>query len=57
MGSLSRCGMWGGTYGEADGEFKKPHGVALDSEGNVYVSERSGLRIQKFDHISGFKGD
>jgi hypothetical protein len=41
--------MWDGTYGEADGEFKNPHGVALDSEGNVYVSERSGLRIQKFD--------
>ena len=50
-------GCGGGNYGEADGEFKKPHGVALDSEGNVYVSERSGLRNQKFDHISGFKGD
>ncbi len=35
--------MWGGTYGEDDGEFKKSHGVTLDSEGNVYVSERSGL--------------
>ncbi|MGH9977565.1 MAG: hypothetical protein ACRD8Z_17280 [Nitrososphaeraceae archaeon] len=29
----------------SDGEFKKPHGVVLDSKGNVYVSERSGLRI------------
>ncbi|MGH9978167.1 MAG: 6-bladed beta-propeller, partial [Nitrososphaeraceae archaeon] len=46
--------MWGGTYGEADGEFKKPHGVAIDSEGNVYVSERSGLRIQKFDSEGNF---
>ena len=46
--------MWGGAYGEADGEFKNPHGVALDSEGNVYVSERSGLRIQKFDHEGNF---
>jgi streptogramin lyase len=46
--------MWGGTYGEADGEFKKPHGVAVDSEGNVYVSERSGLRIQKFDSEGNF---
>ena len=46
--------MWGGTYGEADGEFKNPHGVALDSEGNVYVSERSGLRIQKFDPDGNF---
>lgn len=46
--------MWGGTYGEADGEFKKPHGVAVDSDGNVYVSERSGLRIQKFDPDGNF---
>ena len=46
--------MWGGSYGEADGEFKNPHGVALDSEGNLYVSERSGLRIQKFDPEGNF---
>lgn len=46
--------MWGGTYGEDDGEFKKSHGVTLDSEGNVYVSERSGLRIQKFDPDGNF---
>lgn len=46
--------MWGGTYGEANGEFKNPHGVAIESEGNVYVSERSGLRIQKFDSDGNF---
>src|SRR5215204_3937787 len=46
--------MWGGTYGEGDGEFKNPHGVAIDSKGNVYVSERSGLRIQKFDPDGNF---
>jgi hypothetical protein len=38
----------------SDGEFKKPHGEALDSEGNVYVYERSGLRIQKFDPDGNF---
>ena len=46
--------MWGGTYDEADGEFKKPNGVVLDSKGKVYVSERSGLRIQKFDPDGNF---
>src|ERR671919_232924 len=46
--------MWGGSYGEADGEFANPHGVAIDSEGNVYVSERSGLRIHKFDPDGNF---
>jgi len=38
----------------SDGEFKKPHGVVLDSKGKVYVSERSGLRIQKFDPDGNF---
>jgi streptogramin lyase len=46
--------MWGGSYGEGDGEFANPHGVAIDAEGNVYISERSGLRIQKFDPDGNF---
>jgi tripartite motif-containing protein 71 len=38
----------------SDGGFKKPHGVVLDSKGKVYVSERSGIRIQKFDPDGNF---
>ncbi|MDP8990884.1 MAG: SBBP repeat-containing protein [Acidobacteriota bacterium] len=30
----------------------QPHGIAVDSKGNVYVSENRGRRIQKFKPVS-----
>jgi peptidylamidoglycolate lyase len=39
---------WGGK-GEAPGEFAEPHGLAIDSEGRVYVADRANSRIQVFD--------
>lgn len=38
-----------GTPGDGPGQFKEPQDVATDMQGNVYVSEFSGHRIQKFD--------
>lgn len=38
-----------GTEGVGPGQFKEPQDVAVDAQGNVYVSEFSGHRIQKFD--------
>ncbi len=38
-----------GTPGDGPGQFKEPQDVATDQQGNVYVSEFSGHRIQKFD--------
>lgn len=38
-----------GTAGEGPGQFKEPQDVAVDAQGDVYVSEFSGHRIQKFD--------
>lgn len=38
---------WGST-GPADGQFQTPRGIAVDSAGNVYVTEASGNRVQKF---------
>jgi DNA-binding beta-propeller fold protein YncE len=38
-----------GSYGLADGQFRYPHGVAVDSTGNVYVVDTDNNRIQKFD--------
>lgn len=39
---------FGGGPGRYPGQFTLPHGVAVDSAGNVYVAEQEGRRIQKF---------
>jgi len=35
--------------GSGDGEFSWPQGLGIDSEGNVYASDRGNHRIQVFD--------
>jgi DNA-binding beta-propeller fold protein YncE len=37
-----------GRIGHFAGEFDQPHGIAVDSESNVYVAENRGKRVQKF---------
>lgn len=37
-----------GSLGHFPGQFDQPHGIAVDSKGNVYVAENRGKRIQKF---------
>jgi DNA-binding beta-propeller fold protein YncE len=47
---ISGTGMtdvWG-TYGTGDGQFDSPAGVAVDSEGKVYVADKGNHRIQEF---------
>lgn len=39
---------WGGT-GSEDGEFRDPHALALDSQGRLFVGDRSNKRLQIFD--------
>ena len=39
---------FGGGAGHLPGQFDQPHGIAVDSEGNVYVTENRGKRIQRF---------
>ena len=34
--------------GEGDGQFNQPHGVAVASDGSVYVADSGNNRIQKF---------
>jgi sugar lactone lactonase YvrE len=39
---------FGGGAGHFPGQFDQPHGIAVDSKGNVYIAENRGKRIQKF---------
>ena len=38
-----------GTLGTEPGQFRLPHNLQVDRQGNVYVADRSNRRIQKFD--------
>lgn len=40
--------QWGAT-GEADGELRDPHALAMDSDGRLFVGDRGNNRIQIFD--------
>jgi hypothetical protein len=37
-----------GTYGDGDGQFYHPWGIAVDRSGNIFVTEYAGNRVQKF---------
>lgn len=45
-------GHFGGGVGHYPGQFDQPHGIAVDSKGNVYVAENRGKRIQKFKVVN-----
>jgi len=40
---------WGGT-GSGNGQFSFVNGIALDQQGNVYVTETANNRVQKFNN-------
>ncbi|MBR9989836.1 MAG: hypothetical protein KFH98_08785 [Gemmatimonadetes bacterium] len=44
--------QWGST-GEATGEFRDPHALAMDSQGRLFVADRGNSRIQIFDQDGG----
>lgn len=47
---------WGST-GSNPGEFRTPHGLAMDSAGLLYVGDRSNRRVQVFDQDGNFIRD
>ena len=52
VAKIDRNGDWVKSWGEpgaGPGQFKIPHGIAVDSKGQVYVADRGNARIQVFD--------
>ena len=45
-----------GHYGSGDKEFHVANGIAINSKGNVYVTDQVNNRIQIFDADGGFLG-
>lgn len=45
--------QWGST-GVAQGEFRDPHALAIDSRGRLFVGDRGNSRIQIFSQDGGF---
>jgi sugar lactone lactonase YvrE len=43
-----------GKWGSGPGEFKTPHGIALDSRGRLFVADRGNVRLQIFDQEGKF---
>jgi streptogramin lyase len=43
-----------GRLGSAPGEFRTPHGLAMDSRGRLFVADRGNVRIQIFDQEGRF---
>jgi len=43
-----------GKEGDAPGQYKEPRGIAIDSEGNIYVADFRNYRIQRFDRLGTF---
>ena len=46
---------WGGN-GTTDGKFAEARGVAIDSQGNIWVADKRNETIQKFDPSGNFLG-
>jgi DNA-binding beta-propeller fold protein YncE len=49
----SLVAIWG-TEGTGDGEFAEPHGVAVDSSDNVYVTDRDNCKVEKLTADGNF---
>jgi hypothetical protein len=55
---ISPEGQWAkavGTYGDGQDQFKTPHGVTADAQGNIYIADRGNRRIQVYDNNLTFK--
>ena len=58
IGKMNKNGDWiksWGSYGTGSGQFRNPHNMQIDRQGNVYVADRGNGRIQVFDSDGNFK--
>ena len=53
-GSTCKLDTGEGCQGDGRGQFNEPWGIAVDKDGNVYVSDTWNHRIQKFDNQGNF---
>jgi len=44
-----------GSHGTGPGQFRIPHSITIDSDGDVYVADRENSRVQVFDRLGKFK--
>jgi DNA-binding beta-propeller fold protein YncE len=51
-----RIREWG-SAGTGPGQFRQPHGIAIDADGIVYVADRLNGRLQRFDLSGRYLGE
>jgi sugar lactone lactonase YvrE len=51
-----RVKQWG-RAGKGPGEFRQPHGIAVDDRGVIYVADRQNARLQRFDLEGKYLGE
>jgi sugar lactone lactonase YvrE len=51
-----RVKQWG-RAGTGPGEFRQPHGIAVDDRGVIYVADRLNARVQRFDLDGRYLGE
>jgi streptogramin lyase len=57
VAKVDKNGRWLKSWGEPGdkpGQFKTPHSIASDAQGNIYVADRGNRRIQVFDGEGNF---
>ena len=58
VAKLNKNGDWiksWGSFGTGESQFRTPHNLQVDRQGNVYVADRGNGRIQVFDSNGTFK--
>ena len=58
VAKLTKNGDWiksWGSFGVGESQFRTPHNIQIDRQGNVYVADRGNGRIQVFDSDGTFR--